>query len=168
MTISDVEPSLSPSMDIQVSSNVERLLFELLGNDGEALDKLMRRFRSEGHVSLPTELIPRLQESWHGESLTDPETIEVMRQVFEESGIVLDPHTAVGVGAARRRPNSMQRMVMATAHPAKFPDAVEQATGTRPALPSGLSDLFEREEHFTVLANSQEQVQEFVETHRHS
>jgi threonine synthase len=168
MTIGDVEPSLSPSMDIQVSSNLERLLFELLGNDGEALDKLMRRFRSEGHVSLPTELIQRLQESWHGESITDPETIAVMRQVFEETGIVLDPHTAVGVGAARRRPDSMQRMVMATAHPAKFPDAVEQATGTRPALPSHLSDLFEREEQFTVLANSREAVQEFVETHRRS
>jgi threonine synthase len=168
MTMGDVEPSLSPSMDIQVSSNLERLLFELLGNDGEALDKLMKRFRREGHVSLPAELIPRLQESWHGESLTDPETIAVMRQVFEETGIVLDPHTAVGVGAARRRSDSMQRMVMATAHPAKFPDAVEQATGTRPLLPSHLSDLYERDEHFTVLANSRDAVQEFVDAHRRS
>ena len=165
MTIGDVEPSLSPSMDIQVSSNLERLIFELLGNDGEAVAALMAHFRNERHVSLPAELIPRLQESWFGECVSDQETIETIQLVHDESGVVLDPHTAVGVSAARRRPDSMPRLVMATAHPAKFPDAVEQATGDRPALPEHLSDLFSREERFDVLPNDQATVQAYVLEH---
>ena len=168
MTIGDVEPSLSPSMDIQVSSNLERLIYELLENDGAAVDEFLTDFRSDRQIALPKELIPRMQESWIGESLSDPETTEVISQVFDESGVVLDPHTAVGVGAARRRPDSMQRMVTATAHPAKFPDAVEQATGIRPELPPHLADLFDREEHYTVLANELATVQEFVAANRNS
>lgn len=163
MTIGDVEPSLSPSMDIQVSSNLERLIFEILGNDGAAVAKLMADFRNDRHVSLPVELIPRMQEGWLGESVSDSETIEVTKLVFEESGMILDPHTAVGVAAARRRPDSMQRMVMATAHPAKFPDAVEQATGSRPPLPPHLADLYDRAEHFTVLPNDVSVLKDFVE-----
>ena len=153
-------------MDIQVSSNLERLIYELLENDGAEVDEFLTDFRSDRHITLPKELIPRMQESWIGESLTDPETTEVISQVFDESGVVLDPHTAVGVGAARRRPDSMQRMVMATAHPAKFPDAVEQATGIRPELPAHLSDLFDRDEHYTVLPNDLATIQEFVEQSR--
>jgi len=166
MTIGSVEPSLSPSMDIQVSSNLERLIFELLGNDGSAVTELMTRFRGDAHVTLPEDLIPRIQESWYGESLSDDETLEVISRVYDENGVVLDPHTAVGVGAAWRRPDSMPRMVMATAHPAKFPDAVETATGIRPDLPAHLSDLFDREERYTVLANELQTVQEFVRSHR--
>ena len=168
MSIGDVEPSLSPSMDIQVSSNLERLIFEVLGNDGAAVSELMTRFRTDRHVSLPTELIPRMQESWFGESLTDEETIEVIRRVYEESGAVLDPHSAVGVGAAWRRPDSMPRMVMATAHPAKFPDAVEKATGVRPELPPHLADLYERDEIYSVLPNDLEAVQNHVRANRRS
>lgn len=163
MTIGEVEPSLSPSMDIQVSSNLERLLYEILGNDGPALRRLMQGFRDEQRMTLPAELIPRMQEAWVGESLDDDQTVSVIRRVYEESGIILDPHTAVGVGAAQRRPDSLHRMVMATAHPAKFPDAVERATGVRPALPDHLADLFEREEKYVVMANDVATVQRFVE-----
>lgn len=163
MTIGEVEPSLSPSMDIQVSSNLERLLYEILGNDGPALRRLMQGFRDEQRMTLPAELIPRMQEAWVGESLDDDQTVSVIRRVYEESGIILDPHTAVGVGAAQRRPDSLHRMVMATAHPAKFPDAVERATGVRPALPDHLADLFEREEKYVVMANDVATVQSFVE-----
>jgi len=166
MTIGDVEPSLSPSMDIQVSSNLERLIYEVLGNDGVAVQSLMSSFRADGHMSMPDELIPRLQESWFGESLSDDETTEVIRQVYEENGVVLDPHTAVGVGAARGRPDTMPRMVMATAHPAKFPDAVEKATGIRPDLPPHLADLYSRNEHYTVLPNDLAVVQAFVDENR--
>ena len=168
MSINEVEPSLSPSMDIQVSSNLERRIFELLGNDGAAVASMMEQFRAEGTVELPTEFIPRLQEGWVGESLTDSETLDVIGAVFDGSGMVLDPHTAVGVGAARRRPDTMARLVMATAHPAKFPDAVEQATGVRPALPAHLADLFERDERYEVLPNDLAVVQAFVDDARKS
>ena len=168
MTIGGVEPSLSPSMDIQVSSNLERLIYEILGNDGVAVEKLMASFRDDQHVSLPAGLIPRMQEGWLGESLNDEQTTETIHRVYEESGMLLDPHTAVGVGAARRRPDAMPRMVMATAHPAKFPDAVEAATGVRPPLPGYLSDLYERDEHYTVLPNDLATLQGFVEEKRRS
>ncbi len=168
MTIGDVEPSLSPSMDIQVSSNLERLIFEILGNDGAAVQQLMSTFRDDQHVTLPAELIPRMQEGWLGESLTDEQTTQIIHEVYEESGMLLDPHTAVGVGAARRRPDAMQRLVMATAHPAKFPDAVEAATGVRPPLPAHLADLYERDEHYTVLPNDLAVLQDFVEVNRRS
>jgi threonine synthase len=168
MTMGDVEPSLSPSMDIQVSSNLERLLYEILGNDGDAVRALMHEFRTERRVSLPDHLISRVQEGWVGESLSDDQTLAVMHEVYEETGLVLDPHSAVGVGAARRRPDSMQRIVMATAHPAKFPDAVEKATGVRPELPAHLADLYERDEDFTVLPNDVEAVQSFVDANRRS
>ena len=166
MTISPVEPSLSPSMDIQVSSNLERRIFELLDGDGQAVAALLERFRADGEITLPSEAIPRMQEGWVGESLSDPETTEVISTVFDESGVILDPHSAVGVGAARRRPDSMPRLVMATAHPAKFPDAVEAATGVRPVLPAHLGDLFDRPERFDVLPNDLVTVQDYVDSSR--
>ena len=166
MTISEVEPSLSPSMDIQVSSNLERLIYELLGNDGDAVSALLSKFRSDWAVSLPDELLPRVQEGWFAASLSDEETLATIAQVHDESGMILDPHTAVGVGAARRRPDTMPRLVMGTAHPAKFPDAVEEATGQRPALPEHLADLFERPERYEVLPNDLSIVEAFVDDHR--
>lgn len=166
MTIGEVEPSLSPSMDIQVSSNLERLIYELLGNDGSAVAELMAQFRTYGHIALSETLLPRIQESWVGLSLDDQETLDVIQAVYEESGVILDPHTAVGVGAARQRPDILSRLVMATAHPAKFPDAVEQATGIRPELPPHLADLFEREEHYEKLPAELATIQRFIDSNR--
>ncbi len=166
MTIGPVEPSLSPSMDIQVSSNLERLIHELLGGDGAAVAEQLTRFRSEGHVAFGPEVVSKLSERWVGERLTDEETLEVMAEVYETDGMILDPHTAVGVGAARRRVGDLPELVMATAHPAKFPAAVEQATGLHPELPDHLDDLFEREERFTVLPNELATVQAFVDAAR--
>ncbi len=162
MTIGPVHPTLSPSMDIQVSSNLERLIYELLENDGTAVAELMTRFRRDGRVEIPPPLLTRLHETWHGETVTDDETMTVMREVHEESGVVLDPHTAVGVAAARRRGDASPRLVMATAHPAKFPDAVERATGVRPELPTHLADLFERSEYYDVVPNDLETVKQAV------
>ena len=101
-----------------------------------------------------------------GLSLDDQETIDVIHAVYEESGVILDPHTAVGVGAARQRPDISSRLVMATAHPAKFPDAVEQATGIRPELPPHLADLFEREEHYEKLPAELATIQRFIDSNR--
>ena len=149
-----------------MSSNLERRIFELLDGDGQAVAALLERFRADGEITLPPEVIPRMQEGWLGESLSDPETTDVISTVFDESGDILDPHSAVGVGAARRRPDSMPRLVMATAHPAKFPDAVQAATGVRPALPAHLGDLFDRPERFDVLPNDLVTVQDYVDSSR--
>jgi threonine synthase len=164
MAIEQVVPTLSPSMDIQVSSNLERLLFELNGRDGAALAELMTAFRSEGTVSFPAELLGRVSETFTGASVDDDATVATIRDVHERDGVLVDPHTAVGLAAARRVGlGDGPTVVLATAHPAKFPDAVEAATGIRPPLPDRLADLFERPERVELLANDLTAVESFVE-----
>lgn len=155
MTIGEVHPTLSPSMDIQVSSNLERLLFEIGGRDGTEIAELMTRFRAEGTVSVGAERLDLLSEHWSAARIDDAVTAGTIARTFERTGITLDPHTAVGLAAAERVrvDRSVPMVVLSTAHPAKFPDAVESAIGARPPLPAHLADLFDRPERFEVLPN---------------
>jgi threonine synthase len=158
-----VIPTLSPSMDIQVSSNHERLLFELLGRDGAATAELLARFRGVGSVEAPSD------PTFVAASLDDAATLDVIADLHHRTGYLADPHTAVGIGAAQQcraeDPEATGRPVvcMATAHPAKFPDAVERATGIRPALPGHLADLFDRPERYDVLPADTDAVRAHVE-----
>jgi threonine synthase len=124
------------------------LLFELSGRDGVRTADLLTRFRALGAVEAPQ------TDRFDAASLDDRATLEVIRDVHDSTGVLVDPHTAVGIGAARARRRGTGPMVaLATAHPAKFPDAVERATGIRPALPPRLADLFDRDERFDLLPN---------------
>lgn len=153
MEVGTVSPTLSPSMDIQVSSNFERLLFELYNRDGGAVSRIMARFRDTGVFEVETEAWRRSLEVFSAHRFDDDQTKAVIRSVFEETGELIDPHSAIGVAAARARgaDKTVPIVALATAHPAKFPDAVEAATGLRPPLPGRLADLFERTEHYDVL-----------------
>jgi threonine synthase len=165
MAADGVVPTLSPSMDIQVSSNLERLLFEVLGRDGAATAGLLTRFRAEGAVELPGEQFRALSERFAAARCDDDETLAVMKDVHAAHGILVDPHTAVGIHAARtapRRSAAVPMVVLATAHPAKFPDAVAAATGVHPELPPRLADLGERPERFEVLPDDVAAVQTFI------
>jgi threonine synthase len=165
MTIGEVHPTLSPSMDIQVSSNLERLLFEIHGRDGAAIAELMARFRAEGTVSVSGDRLELLADHWSAARVDDAQTAATIATEFERSGMLLDPHTAVGLAAARqaRADASVPMVVLSTAHPAKFPDAVEAASGVRPPLPEHLADLFDRPEHFEVCANDFATVRGLIE-----
>ncbi|MBL6454913.1 threonine synthase [Belnapia sp. T6] len=168
MSIRGVEPSFSPSMDIQVSSNFERLLFELLGRDGAATAAVMGRFRTEGHMPVPDAAWREATQLFHGFSLDDPGTLAEIRHLWTTAGYLADPHTAVGTAAARAKAPedaAIPVVVAATAHPAKFPDAVERATGLRPPLPPRLADLYEREERYAVLPDALPGVEAFVRAH---
>lgn len=166
MSVSDVQPSLSPSMDIQVSSNFERLMFDLLDRDGAAVDEAMRVFRQDGVLPDAQKLSDDARGLFEAHRVDDEETLEVIRDVYAQSGILVDPHTAVGIGAARKTPrDGHKRVVLATAHPAKFPDAVEKATGVRPELPAHLSDLLERPEQAETIDNDVATVRAFVRAH---
>lgn len=168
MSIQGVAPSLSPSMDIQVSSNFERLLFELLGRDSRATAETMRRFRAEGRMPVPDAAWRKATTLFHGLALDDAGTLEEIRRLHAESAYLADPHTAIGAAAARRHlpeDAGIPVIVAATAHPAKFPDAVEKATGLRPPLPARLADLHEREERFSVLPNDLAAVETAVRQH---
>ena len=167
MDIRGVEPTLSPSMDIQVSSNLERLLFEMSGRNGAELAELMLRFRSEGTVSVPAEQLGWLSERFVAGRFDDDECLELIGRYHRERGILLDPHSAVGVGVAERihRDGDVPMICLGTAHPAKFPDAVEQATGERPPLPPHLADLFERPERYDALAADADALRDYVRSH---
>ncbi len=164
MQITGVEPSLSPSMDIQVSSNLERLLFDLYGRDGAALAAAMNDFRKTGKLTAPRQSWGQVEKLFGAAALDDDQTIDAMRDLYRRTGEQIDPHSAIGLAAAeaKRRDPETPIIALATAHPAKFPDAVERATGRRPALPDHLADLYDRPERVTVLPNDLNRVKEFV------
>lgn len=166
MSMVPVEPSLSPSMDIQISSNFERLLFELLDRDPILTRDTMLDFRAAGRMAVPDAVWHRARGVFHGFRLDDAGTEAEIRRLHAATGYLADPHTAIGIAAARALPcaGGIPTVAMATAHPAKFPDAMERATGHRPALPPRMADLFEREERFTVLPNDLTAVEAAVRT----
>ncbi|BBK45139.1 threonine synthase [Allostella vacuolata] len=164
LSIGTVEPSLSPSMDIQVSSNFERLLFELFDRDGAALSRAMADFRRDGVLAISPERWQRARDGFVGHRLDDAGTLATIRSVWQSTGEILDPHSAIGVATADacRDDPAVPMVALACAHPAKFPDAVERATGIRPALPGRLSDLLSRPERVVVLPNDLAVVEDFV------
>jgi threonine synthase len=167
MTIAEVRPTLSPAMDIQISSNFERLLFELYGRDGGEIAALLERFRRTGEARLDADAVETLRQVFAGRRLDDAETLAEMARLHRETGEMIDPHSAIGIAAARTLADGSARPVIAlgTAHPAKFPEAVERACGRRPALPPRHADLYEREEHCLRLPNDLGQVQEAIREH---
>jgi threonine synthase len=165
MTTRDVVPTLSPSMDIQVSSNFERLLFEMNGRDGGLTAEQLGRFRATGRLDIEDDQrSDHIAGSFRATSFDDDATIAEMRRTQATTGMVLDPHSATGVAAARQFADADATIVsLATAHPSKFPDAVERATGHRPMLPPHLADLLERPERTREVANDLEAVERVVE-----
>ncbi len=167
MSIRGVEPSLSPSMDIQVSSNFERLLFELLDRDPAATAATMQGFRGTGRMQVPGAAWTRARTVMHGFRLDDAGTEAEIRRLHAQ-GYLADPHTAIGIAAARALPcRNLPIIAEATAHPAKFPDAMQRATGLRPPLPPAMADLYEREERYSHAPNNLDAIEAQVRAFSH-
>jgi threonine synthase len=166
MTMAPVEPSLSPSMDIQVSSNFERLLFELKGRNGAAVAEAVASFRRSGRLPEDDQAWRAARGLFSAHKVDDTLTMETIAQIYARSGALIDPHTAVAVAAARAElaahDSGAPMVALACAHPAKFPEAVERATGIRPALPEAVGDLLERRERVVVLPNDRGAVARFI------
>lgn len=159
-----IEASLSPSMDISISSNFERLLFDLYDGDAAQINQMMTDF-AQGDIGLSDTALSRAQKLFTSARVSDEETCDEIRMMWERTGQLLDPHTAIGTRAARlcTREGEGPMVTLATAHPAKFPAAVARAeTGQEPVLPGHLADLFEREERFDTLDNDLATVQAYM------
>jgi threonine synthase len=158
-----VKTSTSPSMDIQVSSNFERLLFEVHGRDPHAVRRMMASLAQSGAFAIGDREMDQIRHEFSSGATDEAETAATIRQTLGETGELLDPHTAVGYAVARRAEASASPMVtLATAHPAKFPDAVEKASGIRPGLPPRLGHLMAAKERYTVLPNDVGHVRDFI------
>ena len=164
MDMLPVVPTLSPSMDIQVSSNFERLLFEMNNRDGGATTEQLNRFRQSGKLSVePDQYEKWIAPTFRAHRANNDETLAVMKRIYGESGMLVDPHTAVGIASAEACAEpGVPTITLATAHPAKFPDAVKKATGVHPALPDHVADLFDREERIVDLPNDLQAIEAFV------
>jgi threonine synthase len=160
-----LQHTITPSMDIAVSSNFERLLFDLYDRDGAALSELMGRMNAKKDVvSLDEEKLAKARALFDSHAVSEDDTIKIMQDVFEETGYLLDPHTAIGVKAARetRRNNNIPMITLGTAHPVKFEEAVKRAGFDMPNLPHHLTDLMDREERVDVLPADLEAVHKFI------
>jgi threonine synthase len=169
MSIAAVTASLSPSMDIQVASNFERLLFELKGRNGGTVAADLLTFRDTGRLPPDEQAWRSASRLFSGYRIDDRAATETIADTYRRTGMLIDPHTAVGVAAARAAMaedgESTPMVALATAHPAKFPDAVERATGIRPAMPPALAAIIDKPERFTVLPNDVAAVARYVRAH---
>src|SRR3954462_12776804 len=162
--VREVVATSSPSMDIQVSSNFERLLFEATGRDAAAVRAMMASLAQSGRFSLSSEMLSRIRALFNADRADEEETAATIRTALRETSRLIDPHTAVGLAVAEKetRDPAVPMIVLGTAHPAKFPEAVEAACGVRPALPDWLSDLPERPERATAMPVDQAAIEKFI------
>ncbi|MGF9693108.1 threonine synthase [Rhizobium sp. 0TCS1.26] len=156
----------SPSMDIQISSNFERLLFEAYGRDPAAVRSSMSGLRQSGAFEIQPEALKAIRREFRAGRASQKQVAQTIRETLEATGYLLDPHTATGIFVARKHAKPSSPMItLATAHPAKFPASVESACGIHPALPSWLADLMSREERFDLLEPELKAVETFIDRH---
>lgn len=161
-----VTPTISPAMDIQVSSNFERLLFDLFGRDGQRLATVMDEFSRSSRLLLNSGQQSRLRALFRAVRVDEEGTLAGIREVYEKTGVTVDPHTAVGLRAraSGRSGADVPIVTLSTAHPAKFPEAVEKMTNLKPHLPERLDGLLSRKERFVTLPNDIDAIKDFVRT----
>jgi threonine synthase len=158
-----VKPSISPSMDIQVSSNFERALYDALGRDGGAVSALMDSLKQGGGFTIPAPALAALRSHFDSGRCDEAQTSATIAATLKATGELLCPHSAVGVKVATAHLGATPMVTLATAHPAKFPDAVQAATGIRPALPPRMADLFDRPERVTRVPNDLAALKDLVQ-----
>ncbi len=161
-TITGVHATQSPSMDIQISSNFERLVYLACNGNAAAVRKHMANLAQSREFTLEADALKSIRGEFESSATGEAETAATISQVLKETGELLDPHTAVGYAVAIKTNTSSPMITLATAHPAKFPDAVEKASGIRPNLPQRLSHLMNAKETFTILPNSAGDVKAFI------
>ena len=157
-----VKPSLSPSMDIQVSSNFERLLFDILNKDDKKVVSLMNDLTTKGFFKLNKDVIKILKKDFTAEKINDQETLAIIKKFNLEEKFVLDPHTATAFGATKKISNLSEVVILGTAHPYKFLETVKKATGIEVTAPTQLSNLVDKEERFDILDRNISKIKSYI------
>ena len=159
---SKVKPSLSPSMDIQVASNFERLLFDVLNSDDQKVSKLMQNLNENGYFQLEKEELKKIRENFSAEKINDTDTLRIIKDFFINYGFILDPHTATAVGASYKVKNNSKTVVLGTAHPYKFLETIKLAIGKNVDPPKQFSDLLKKIEKFEIIDNKLEDIKKYI------
>ena len=157
-----VSETISPSMDIQIASNFERLIFDLNDKNSEQTSKDMMKIKEEGKYSIDKEKLNLINQDFLSARMSETETLDVIKSVYEEFNIVLDPHTAIGYGAFDKHDLNGNNIVLATAHPCKFPDAIQSAINIKAELPNELQFILNEKENYDILENNIEKVKEHI------
>ena len=158
----EVRETISPSMDIQLASNFERLIYYVNNSDSEKTAEIMKKVKQNSY-QIEKNNLDIIQKDFLSESCNEQETLDIIKKNYEENNIILDPHTAVGVGAAKKL-SFNNCVVLSTAHPCKFPDATNNAINKREKLPEELQHVLNKNENFQVLKNNIEEVKNFVKS----
>jgi threonine synthase len=157
-----VKPSLSPSMDIQVSSNFERLLYDVLNNDDKKVSSLMLSLVSEGSFKLNKEEVDNIKKDFNAVKISDEETLEIIKEFENKHNFILDPHTATAVGAASKLKNNTNTIILGTAHPYKFLETIKKATGKEVEPPKQFINILEKEEKYDILENQVSEIKNYI------
>ena len=157
-----VKPSLSPSMDIQVSSNFERLLYDVLNNDDKKVSSLMLSLVSEGSFKLNKEEVDNIKKDFNAVKISDEETLEIIKEFENKHNFILDPHTATAVGAASKLKNNTNTIILGTAHPYKFLETIKKATGKEVEPPKQFTNILEKEEKYDILENQVSEIKNYI------
>ena len=158
----EVKESISPSMDIQVASNFERLIYDLLSKDSNKTNNVMKNFKKNKKFLIDTDLLNKLKKDFISEKIDENETINEIKNNFENYNIILDPHTAIGVGAVNKLNLKDEFIILSTAHPCKFPDATNQAINKMENLPNELNYILNEKENFEIIDNSSEKIKTYI------
>ena len=157
-----VKPSLSPSMDIQVSSNFERLLFYILKKDDQKVVSLMKSLKDKGSFKLSDEEINEIKKDFKAEKISDSETLSIIKEVYDKHKFIIDPHTATAFGAINKIGNSEDSVALGTAHPYKFLETVKKATGKNVETPHQLEKFIDKDEKFDIVENNNEKIKKYI------
>jgi threonine synthase len=158
----EVKPSLSPSMDIQVSSNFERLLFYILNKDDQKVGSLMKSLKDKGSFKLSIEEINEIKKDFKAEKISDSETLSIIQEVYKKEKFIIDPHTATAFGAINKIRELKDIVALGTAHPYKFLETVKKATGENVEAPHQLEKFMDKEEKFDIIDNNNEKIKKYI------
>jgi len=158
----EVKPSLSPSMDIQVSSNFERLLFYILNKDDQKVGSLMKSLKDKGSFKLSKEEINEIKKDFKAEKISDSETLSIIQEVYKKEKFIIDPHTATAFGAINKIRELKDTVALGTAHPYKFLETVKKATGENVEAPHQLEKFMDKEEKFDIIENNNEKIKKYI------